>query len=112
MGDFLSKRKQDEPPPEEVRTHQVKVMFNDYEIGCLDMARGHRSRAEVLRFLLLHKMPPPIPELNSLAWTDLSRAAANLNQIAHHLNSGGVLEIEQVKAVLEHFRASLIGASR
>jgi hypothetical protein len=112
MKDFRSKRKQDEPPVEAVRTHQVKVMLNDDEIQFLDIARGRLSRAEVMRYLLLNKVPAPIPELNSVAWTELSRASANLNQLAKYLNAGGAFEAEQIRASLERFRASLIGASK
>jgi len=112
MGDFLSKRKQDEPPVDEVRSHQVKVMLNDAELGMLDDVRGRLSRAEVMRYLLMNKMPPPVPALNVMAWTELSRASANLNQLAHHLNAGGAFEIELIKETLDRFRAALIGAAK
>jgi len=111
MGDFLSKRKQDVPPAVEVRSHQVKVMLNDHEIHLLDLARGSLSRAEVFRFLLLNKMPRPIPELNAAAWIALSRSAANLNQLARQLNMGEQVQIEQLRLSLEQFRMALIGAT-
>jgi len=111
MSDFLSKRKQDEPPAEEVRSHQVKVMLNDHEIHLLDLARGSLSRAEVFRFLLLNKMPRPIPELNAAAWIALSRSAANLNQLARQLNMGEQVQVEQLRVSLEQFRMALIGAT-
>jgi len=112
MGNFLSKRKQDDPPVEEVRSHQVKIMLNDKEISLLDDVRGRLNRAEVMRYLLMDKMPAPVPALNTLAWTELSRASANLNQLTHHLNAGGAFEVEQVKVMLERFRAALIGATK
>ena len=112
MRDFTSKRKQDDLPEEQVRKHQVKVMLNDKEVGLLDHARGNLSRSEVLRFLLLNKMPHPIPELNAQAWSELSRASSNLNQLLRYLNSDGMPDVEQIRVTLEQFRASLIGASR
>ncbi|MDP2780955.1 plasmid mobilization relaxosome protein MobC [Devosia sp.] len=112
MYKFLSKRKQDESPVKEIRTHQVKVMLNDDELRFLDDVRGGLNRAEVMRYMLQNKMPAPIPELNVIAWTELSRASANLNQLTHHLNAGGAFEVEQVKATLERFRAALIGAAK
>ncbi|MHB1115173.1 plasmid mobilization relaxosome protein MobC [Sideroxydans sp.] len=112
MGNFLSKRKQDEPSVEEVRSHQVKVMLNDEELRLLDDIRGRLSRAEVLRYLLMNKMPPAIPALNQTAWTELSRASANLNQLVRHLNTGGALDVEQIIVMLDQLRAALIGAAK
>jgi mobilization protein MobC len=42
--------------------------------------------------------PRPIPAINRTAWTELSRLAGNLNQLAHHANSGEgvVVPLEQV----------------
>ena len=43
------------------------------------------------RRVLLRRHIRSIPEINREAWTELSRLAGNLNQIAHFLNAGGAL---------------------
>lgn len=92
-----------------LRGHQVKVMLNDAELATLDSARGRISRAKTFRFLLLSKMPAPVPALNAQAWTQLSKAAANLNQIARRLNFGDAPEIEEIHTALADFRSKLLG---
>ena len=95
-------------PDEEKRTHAVAVRFNSEELELLDKNRGRFQRAEFLRSSALNKLPPTIPPLNQQAWTELARAAANLNQIARELNfkrtPGGIQD------QLAQFRAALIGA--
>jgi hypothetical protein len=111
MQNIKSKRKQDNISPREVRKHQVQIMLNDSELAVVDSVKSGLRRAEVVRMLINGNLPAPIPELNALAWTELSKSAANLNQIAHHLNAGESLEIEKIRAELEGFRAALLGAS-
>lgn len=110
--DVMLKGKNKQSTKRPVRKHQVKVMLDDEELKRMDSKRGKRSRAVMLRSLLLDKFPAPVPEVNIIAWTELSRASANLNQLARHLNTGGVFEVEQVKATLERFRAALIAAAK
>jgi len=107
---FLSRRKQDQIEPVERRECVIKVRLNRAELSDLDEARGRHSRAEAFRFLLLHKVPQPVPTLNLDAWQNLARAAANLNQIAAHLNGGGQLDLASLRAALDEFRDRLIGA--
>lgn len=61
--------------------------------------------------------PPAIPEINRRIYGELARTAANLNQIAHHLNAGGTIEagriteqIGKLAVALRTIRAELIGA--
>lgn len=110
MSDFLRKRKQDQIESNEVREHVVKVRFNPSELAKLDAARGRISRAETLRYLLLNKMPAPVPTLNSAVWLELSRASSNLNQIAAHLNGGVMVDLPAIRLLLDEFRAAIIGA--
>ena len=112
MGDFLSKRKQDQLAQSEVRQHILKVRLSKHELSVLDTVRGRLSRAETIRFLLLLKMPPPVPSINQDAWTELARAASNLNQIAHQLNCGEAVDIDLVSNELRAFRSLLVGARR
>ena len=111
--DWQSKRKQDDISQREVRDYKLRVMLNADELSFLDTVRGRRSRAETMRFLLQNSTPPAsIPQLNADAWVELSRASANLNQLARHLNSGGAADAEAIRRELEEFRSALIGAAR
>jgi hypothetical protein len=105
-----SKRKQDKIEPAEVRNYKLRVMLNHEELEFLDTARGRYSRAEATRYFITQTMPSQIPSLNSVAWTELSKSAANLNQIAHNLNNNESLKIEEIRTELEAFRRALIGA--
>lgn len=107
---FFSRRKQDQIEPIERRMRVIKVRLNRVELAELEKVRGKRSRAEAFRFLLLNKMPQPVPTLNLEAWQNLARAAANLNQIAAHLNGGGQPDMPSLRAALDEFRDRLIGA--
>lgn len=94
--------------PEEKREHCVSVRLNVRELAQLDELRAKFQRGEWLRMASLDKLPPSIPLLNIQAWSELARAAANLNQIARALNAGskpGGLQDQLAK-----FRAALIGA--
>ena len=60
----------------------------------------------------LSQVPPTIPTLNREAWLELSRAAANLNQLARHLNEGNEgaqHETGRITSELREFRAALLG---
>ncbi len=72
------------------RTHTVSVRLNDRELALLDSRRGavQMQRGEYLRAAALHRLPPTIPAVNREMWAELARTAANLNQIARHLNEG------------------------
>jgi hypothetical protein len=99
-------------PDEVKRGLCVSVRVNESELAQLDYRRGlvNMQRGEYLRVAAIDQLPPTIPEVNLLAWRELSRSAANLNQIAKHLNQGGDLEIEDIKNELSAFRQFLIGA--
>jgi hypothetical protein len=105
-----SMRKQDNISPRQVRKQQVQIMLNSEELAVVDSVKGGMRRAEVVRMLIMGSLPAPVPEINALAWTELSKSAGNLNQIAYKLNVGESLEIEEIRAHLEAFRAALIGA--
>lgn len=107
--DFMSKRKQDNIGEEELRDHVLKVRLNFLELEILDTIKGRHSRAEAVRFLITSEVPVEVPILNREAWRELSKSAANLNQISHRLNSGELPEIEVIRAELDAFRARLLG---
>ncbi len=97
--------------PDEARAHHVGVYLTDAEHKRLtEEAKAVKlRRGAVLRQAWLGQPARPIPELNREAWTELSRAASNLNQIAKALHEE-VPDIENVRQSLDAFRRSLIGA--
>ena len=77
-------------------------------------AAGQRQAA-FLREAFLQRKTIVVPECNRKAWSELSRSASNLNQIAHHLNLSGMAAhelrlIADICTELSRFRASLVGA--
>ncbi len=105
-------------PADALRTHCVSVRLAPAELAELDRQRGPYRRGEWLRLAWQRALPPaPPPELNRRAWAELARAAANLNQLAHHLNGLAVAgaeptaaDVTEVARALADFRAALIGA--
>lgn len=96
--------------PSEKREHCVSVRLNVGELDKLDDRRGPFQRGEWLRMAALDKLPPTIPAINSQAWAELARAAANLNQLARAVNAGATIEKGGLRDQLNEFRAALIGA--
>lgn len=82
-------------PEANPRRSFVNVRLTDDEYAKLTSDANGGSKAELLRasyFGRLPKVPRGVPELNREAWTDLSRLASNLNQLAHHANSTGEID--------------------
>lgn len=95
-------------PLEEKQRHQVNSRLTDAELAHVDAHRGGVTRGEWLRRAAFGHAPKTIPALNREAWIVLSRAAANLNQLARNSHTfTDVSVIEELKL----FRAALIGAS-
>jgi hypothetical protein len=93
----------------ELRSHCVSVRLNAAELKTLDGNRGVFQRGEWLRMASIDQLPPsPPPALNREAWLELSRAAANLNQIARALNAGESVDVTDTLAKLAAFRERLI----
>lgn len=105
-------------PSEQRRAHCVSVRLSPAELAELDRQRGNIQRGAWLRMAWQRSLPPaPPPAINRGAWAELARASANLNQIAHHLNSSvasgapvTAADVADVARALARFRASLIGA--
>ena len=112
------KRRRHGPVPvalDDLRYHCVSVRLRSAELAQLDSVRAtvRMMRGEYLRCAALHRLPPTIPPVNHLAWSQLARAAANLNQISQHLNTDSTtaLEVEEIRMELVRFRLALIGAA-
>lgn len=100
-----SKRRRRGPAPLDAadkRGHTVSVRLNDAELARLDSRRDavRMQRGEYLRAAALHRLPPTIPSVNREHWAELARTAANLNQIARHLNEGQRGEGERIGEAL------------
>lgn len=105
-------------PPAEQRRHAVSCRLTDAELNRLDELRGEVSRGEWLRLAAMSKPPRIVPSMNKVAWSDLARAAGNLNQITRALNDGRLSvkdapsvgrAVMDVRAQLDAVRRLLIG---
>lgn len=96
--------------PDELRIYTVSARLTNAELVALDGKRGPYQRGTYMRLSTFDRLPPTIPSINVTAWTELSRAAANINQIAKSLNEGEVADIAQIRSELADFRRALIGA--
>lgn len=95
----------------QLRTHCVSVRLAPDELAALDVARRHRQRGAFLRDCWLKRPSSPVvPSVNKAAWVELSRAAANLNQLARRASAGDIPGFGELAAALAAFRASLLGA--
>ena len=93
-----------------LRSNCVSTRLNDQELRILDSQRGEFFRGEWLRMAALEQLPHIIPENNRLSYSELGRIGSNLNQIARRLNERKIVEIAEVKAILDELRLSLLGA--
>lgn len=110
MTDRTARRGPAPLPSDQRREHCISVRVNAAELAQLDERRGPYQRGEWLRIAALDKLPPTIPAINSQAWAELARAAANLNQLAKAMNAGDKIEKGGLRDTLGKFRAALIGA--
>lgn len=100
-------------PDEQKRRHQYTVRLTAAEVELMEQRRGKLSAGVWLGRAAFSSVG--IPELNRVAWAELSRAAANLNQIARRANTAGDLELVRVfddaRQELAAFRRALIQAT-
>lgn len=105
-------------PLHEQRRHAVSCRLTDAESELLDARRGNVSRGEYLRLAALKAPPRVVPEINKVAWSDLSRAASNLNQLTRAINEkkwplenapSAEQTLTYLRASLNEVRAKLIG---
>ncbi|MBE0471978.1 MAG: mobilization protein [Methyloprofundus sp.] len=96
------------------RTHTVSVRLNAAELDQLDSLRADRKmqRGAYLRTAFLKSLPPVVPEINKQAWLELSKAAANLNQLSKKMNVVGMVEASLIMRELADFRATLLRAAK
>ena len=99
-------------PPNLIRHHIVKLRLNDYENEYLNAMRSvlKLSRAEYTRLAILENIPMHNPQINIVAWTELSKVASNLNQLVRKTSNAVHADIEECKNILKQLRAKLLGA--
>jgi hypothetical protein len=113
MTDKPKRKRGPKPDPASKRDKRVSVYFSYLEYEKLIGIVGDKKFAsDHMRRLALRSRSHRviIPELNRQAYSELSRAAANLNQVARSINSGDHLSIEHIEETLRAFRMALIGA--
>ena len=89
--------------------HCVSVRFSEAELEKIDAYRGKIPRGTWCRRAILGKPIAVPPEVNREKYAETARWAANLAQIAHHLNRGEASEIDDIRRELFRFRRSLLG---
>lgn len=103
------------------QTLKIRLSSSQLSAWKAAAARERVPLSVLIRAALLGRAVHRVPELNQEAWGKLAATAANLNQLAHRLNSahlvGGdmLLAAARDQAVsvldsLQHFRAALLGA--
>lgn len=100
---MAKKNKGGRPKLENPRTTQIMVRVTPYERERIRAMAGDRGAAELMRSLVLNRkprLPLSVPELNQSAWIELSRVASNLNQLAHHMNTGGTASAPDLQQAL------------
>ena len=84
-------------PPAKIKQLSIRMTEDLYEILSNDAAAAGLSKGEYIRRIIVHSHPVLKPEivfndqriLNALG--DIGKIGSNLNQIAHHLNGGGMM---------------------
>jgi len=92
----------------------ITVRLSDDERVRLEEIAGKGGIGEYMRSMSLGRRPKlahQIPAINQEAWTELSRTASNLNQLAYRFNSGDSVNTDEVAAALEECR-NLLGDVR
>lgn len=97
-----------------LRTHCISVRLNEKELDILNSQRKRYSKGEWLRMVLLQKLPPVIPTINTKAWKALTDISQKLNRIATHIDCKSKdsqlthTELFAVKRQLEELRTNLL----
>lgn len=103
--------------PEYIRNIRVNVYLNRGEWERLKALAdsplddvNKLALPDYLRRAGLNNLPVKVPGLNRVYWQELSKVAANLNQIAYRLNVGDDPGMVATRNVLRELREKLVGA--
>lgn len=93
----------------EKRTHCVSVRLNPDELLLLDRLRGRVQRGSALRRMLLGQpLPLCIPTPTNSALRQLTGMANNINQLARYANINEMVELNNLREVVDNMRLLLI----
>ncbi len=77
-------------PANRLRRYSVTVRLNEVELSKVNQSRGQISRSCWLRSSALQQLPPSVPEMNQLAWQQLTASLQKLNDLTSFLNRRGL----------------------
>lgn len=103
------------------RSVKIRISSSQLAAWKIAAARERVPLSQMVRAVLLGRAVYRVPELNQQAWAKLAATAANLNQLAHRLNSAHLVGADMLLAAardqavsvldaLQDFRAALLGA--
>lgn len=101
-------------PANRLRRYSVTVRLNEVELSKVNQSRGQISRSCWLRSSALQQLPPSVPEMNQLAWQQLTASLQKLNDLTSFLNRRGSdaqplsHEVNALKVKLSHVRDALL----
>lgn len=110
-----SRRRGGRPKSEDPRSQNVGVRLTISEKSDLEARAGQGNIGDFIRAQVFGRKvrnPQAVPEINRQAWLDLAPLAANLNQLAHHHNSGRPVDPGELQASIEQTREILIRIRR
>ena len=90
------------------RSHRVTVGFNDDEYKALESM--HRKCPEETRQNIIRKAIQgirPVSAIGKNQWQSLARPLSNLNQLAHHLNSGKFTDLDEIRCCIKNTEKSI-----
>ena len=99
--------------------HRVDCYFNlkeQAEIETKALEAG-LSKSAFIRKATLGAKIQSLPKANLQIWQELAHTTSNLNQIAHHLNSGSAYGIhpdliDELSSQVQQLRLELLGAAK
>lgn len=105
------------PKVEARRCKHLNIRLTEAEYERLRGNAGNLKLSDYARRRLLgQSLPKVIPQINQVAWEELARTAANLNQLTIHANQGHfdhsekfALALVNVSRTLKAVREGLIG---
>lgn len=93
-----------------MRKHCVSVRLNPDELAQLDRQRGRMPRGSFMRRAWTGaRLPRPVPAANAAALTQLRGLAANVNQLARHANTHGLVDLAELGRQVGELRRLLAG---
>ncbi|MCH2065910.1 MAG: MobC family plasmid mobilization relaxosome protein [Shimia sp.] len=99
-----SRRRGGRPKSEDPRADQICIRLTQSEKSDLESRAGAGNLGDFIRAQIFGRKvrnPDTVPAINREAWIELAPLAANLNQIAHHLNAGKSVAPDHIQDIIE-----------